>query len=143
MKVLITGITGFAGSHLAEYLSSQGDADVYGTYRVRSRMDHIRHIEQRVQLVECELRDPHSVNDLIEKIQPDRIYHLAAQSFVPTSWNSPEDTLINNIVGQINLFEAIRKHNLNCPIQIACSSEEYGFVHPEETQFKRITHFVH
>ena len=70
-------------------------------------MNHIRHIERHVHLVECELRDPNSVNDMIASIRPDRIYHLAAQSFVPTSWNSPQDTLMNNIVSQINLFEAV------------------------------------
>lgn len=133
MKVLITGITGFVGSHLAEYLLARGD-EVYGTYRVRSRMDHILHILPKIHLVECELKDAVSVSQLIEQIKPEQIYHLAAQSFVPTSWNSPQDTTVNNIIAELNLFEAVRKQGLkDCRIQIACSSEEYGMVYPEET----------
>lgn len=133
MKALITGITGFAGSHLAEYLLSRGNIEVYGTYRLRSRMNHINHIQDKIKLVECELKDPHSVNAVIKEIRPDLIFHLAAQSFVPTSWNSPTDTLTNNIVSQVNIFEAIRRYDIDAKIQIACSSEEYGMVYPEET----------
>jgi GDP-4-dehydro-6-deoxy-D-mannose reductase len=136
LKVLVTGITGFAGSHLAEYLLSLGKAEVYGTYRLRSRMEHVKHLLTQMNLVECELKDPHSVNHTIRAIRPDLIFHLAAQSFVPTSWNSPTDTLTNNIVSQVNIMEAVRKFEIDCKIQIACSSEEYGMVYPEETAIK-------
>lgn len=136
MKALITGITGFVGSHLAEYLLSREDVEVYGTYRLRSRMDHIKHLTNQVKLVECELKDSNSVNEMILEIRPDLIFHLAAQSFVPTSWNSPTDTLCNNIISQVNIFEAVRKNGLDCKIQIACSSEEYGMVLPDETPIK-------
>jgi GDP-4-dehydro-6-deoxy-D-mannose reductase len=132
VKALVTGITGFVGSHLAEYLLTQG-VEVYGTYRVRSRMDHIHHIRDKIHLMECELKDPNSVDSLICSTQPDFIYHLAAQSFVPTSWNSPADTIWNNVGAQINLLEAVRKYDVKTRIQIACSSEEYGLVHPQET----------
>lgn len=132
MKTLITGVTGFVGSHLAEYLVSQGH-EVYGTYRVRSRMEHLTSVQSKITLVECELKDANSVDQLIASVQPDRIFHLAAQSFVPTSWNSPEDTLINNIASEVNLFEAVRKYKVPARIQVACSSEEYGCVRPEET----------
>ncbi len=136
MKALITGVTGFAGSHLGEYLLSRGDTEVYGSYRLRSRMDHIKHLLPHIRLTECELKDPHSVNQMIRDIRPDFIFHLAAQSFVPTSWNSPTDTITNNTVGQINIFEAARKFDIDCKIQIACSSEEYGMVYPDETPIK-------
>lgn len=99
-------------------------------------MDHIGHLQGRVQLVECELRDPFSVRTLIETQKPDLIFHLAAQSFVPTSWNSPNDTIQNNIDGQLNLFEAVLRTGLDCKIQIACSSEEYGHVEPHEVPIK-------
>ncbi|WP_289135104.1 GDP-mannose 4,6-dehydratase [uncultured Brevibacillus sp.] len=132
MKALITGITGFAGSHLAEYLLARGNIEIYGTYRSRSRMDHISHLVDHISLVECELTDPHAVDQMIKLIRPAHIYHLAAQSFVPTSWNSPADTLTNNIVSQLNLFEAVRKWVVDCKIQVACSSEEYGMVYPGE-----------
>ncbi|WP_010271043.1 GDP-mannose 4,6-dehydratase [Paenibacillus senegalensis] len=134
MRALITGISGFVGSHLAEYLLSR-NVEVTGTIRHRSRMDHIRHLKS-VQLVECELRDPFSVETLIAKVKPDLIFHLAAQSFVPTSWNSPVDTIHNNVAGQVNIFEAVRRLNLDCKIQIACSSEEYGHVEPDEVPIK-------
>lgn len=135
MKVLITGVTGFVGSHLAEYLLSLG-YEVYGTYRVRSRMEHLHSIRTKIRLIECELKDANSVDQVIASIRPERIFHLAAQSFVPTSWNSPEDTLVNNIVGEVNLFEAVRKYKVPARIQVACSSEEYGFVQPEETPIR-------
>lgn len=129
MKLLITGITGFAGSHLAELLLKEGH-DVFGTLRNRSRMDNItEEIKSKVKLIECELKDPTAVMNTLASVRPDGIFHLAAQSFVPTSWISPSDTLQNNIMGQLNIFEAMRELKLNdTGIQIACSSEEYGMV---------------
>lgn len=140
MKALITGITGFAGSHMAEYLLKQ-NVEVIGTIRQRSRMDHIKHLLPDLYLKECELRDPFSVRSLIEVEKPGLIFHLAAQSFVPTSWNSPNDTLENNADGQLNLLEAVRRSGLDCKIQIACSSEEYGQVEAHEVPIKE-TNFL-
>lgn len=132
-RALITGLTGFAGSHLAEWiLQNQPDVEIYGTYRIRSRMDNIKGIINRIRLVECELKDPHSVNEMIKQVKPDIMFHLAAQSFVPTSWNSPAESLLVNQIGQVNLFEAVRKYDLDPVIQVACSSEEYGQVFPDE-----------
>lgn len=135
MKALVTGISGFVGSHMAEFLLGR-NVEVIGTIRNRSRMNHIEHLGQKIRLVECELRDPFSVETLVEKEKPDLIFHLAAQSFVPTSWNSPIDTIHNNVAGQVNLFEAVRRTGLNTRIQIACSSEEYGQVEPGETPIR-------
>lgn len=130
---LITGITGFAGSHLAEWtLKNKKDVEIFGTYRLRSRMENIKDIIKDINLVECELKDPHSVSEMIKKVRPDYIFHLAAQSFVPTSWNSPAETLLVNQIGQINIFEAVLKYEIDSTIQIACSSEEYGQVYPDE-----------
>jgi GDP-4-dehydro-6-deoxy-D-mannose reductase len=134
MKALVTGITGFVGSHMAEYLLSR-NVEVFGTIRQRSRMDHIKHLKD-IHLMECELRDPFSVEHLIKEVKPDLIFHLAAQSFVPTSWNSPIDTIHNNVAGQVNIMEAIRRFDLPCKLQIACSSEEYGHVEPHETPIR-------
>ncbi|MBO8125739.1 MAG: GDP-mannose 4,6-dehydratase [Firmicutes bacterium] len=131
-KALITGITGFAGSHLADYLLKHTDCEVYGTVRWRSKRQNIRHLQDKVTLLECELKDATSVDELIERVRPDYIFHLAAQSFVPTSWHSPTDTIVNNITGQLNLFEAVREYQPEAVIQIACSSEEYGLVYPSE-----------
>jgi len=133
MKVLITGITGFAGSHLAEYALTKPGVEVYGTIRNRSSLENISHIAGKLQLRECDLRDPFAVKSIIREIKPDWIFHLAAQSFVPTSWKAPAETLITNIISQLNIFEAVKDANINPRIQIACSSEEYGLVAPEET----------
>ncbi len=133
MRVLITGITGFAGSHLAEYiLSEHSGTDVFGTMRWRSRTENIRGIESKIKLQECDLRDQSSVTALIDRVRPDRIFHLAAQSFVPSSWNAPAESLSTNILGQLNLFEAVRSVGIDPWIQIACSSEEYGMVYENE-----------
>lgn len=137
MKALITGITGFAGSHLAEYLlENHPDVSVYGTYRWRSRMDNVEHLDKRIHLVECDLRDYFSVHKAVEESRPDVVFHLAAQSFVPSSWTAPTETLTTNIAGQTNLFEAIRAHQLDPVVQIACSSEQYGLVLPDEVPIK-------
>jgi len=136
MKVLITGITGFAGSHLAEYLLKLGGIEVYGTRRWRSRMENIHHIKDKIKFVECDLRDYSSMIRAIEQTKPDRIFHLAAQSFVPTSWIVPSDTITTNINGNLYLFEACREAGINPLIQIACSSEEYGMVYENEVPIK-------
>lgn len=136
MKILITGITGFVGSHLADYALSKENVQVYGTIRWRSKTENIEHIKDKLRLIQCNLNDASSVNDLIGDIKPDKIFHLAAQSFVPTSWNSPAETLTSNIIGELNIFEAIRRAKINPWIQIAGSSEEYGMVYPEETPIK-------
>ncbi len=134
MKALITGTTGFAGSHLVEYLlAHQPEVEIFGIRRWRSPMENIAHLLDQLTLVETDLRDYHSVYRMLEKIKPDIIFHLAAQSFVPTSWNAPAATLETNVVGQTHLFEAVRSLSLDPVIQIACSSEEYGLVHPDET----------
>lgn len=136
-RVLITGITGFAGSHLAEhFLADRPGVEVFGTYRWRSRRENIEEIEGEVRLLECDLSDMTAVRNALEVSRPDAIYHLAAQSFVPSSWVSPLQTLTDNISGQTNIFEAVRSLGLDPAIQIACSSEEYGLVLPNEVPIK-------
>jgi len=140
MKVLITGITGFAGSHLADYLlKNHPSIEIYGIKRWRSKMDNLSDSESKINFYECDIKDAHNVYDIIDKIKPDKIFHLAAQSFVPASWESPSETFEINIVGQCNIFEAVRKlknDRYNPIIQIAGSSEEYGLVKPDETPIK-------
>ncbi len=134
MKVLITGITGFVGSHLADYLlENHSDVEVHGIIRWRSRDENISHIKDKLNLVECDLKDASAVMQTLKEIRPDKIFHLAAQSFVPASWRSPSETLTTNIIGQTNIFEAMRELDLlDTKIQIACSSEEYGLVLEDE-----------
>ncbi len=126
MKVLITGITGFVGSHLAEYCLDKG-CEVHGTFRWRSKCENLEGIEKDVTLHECDITDAHAVKEVISETKPDLIFHLAAQSFVKASWTEPTQTFQSNVIGQINLFEAVRSmKDYNPKIQIACSSEEYG-----------------
>ena len=135
-RVLVTGVTGFAGSHLVDYMLSRGDCEIFGILRWRSPTDNIGHFMDRITLVECDLRDASSTRDTLETVRPDWIFHLAAQSFVPTSWSAPTESLMTNILGQLNIFEAVRRLGLKVRIQLACSSEEYGMVLPDEVPIK-------
>ena len=132
MRVLITGITGFVGSHLAEFLLPQKEVEVFGTLRWRSKTDNIDHLKERIRMFECDLRDASSVHQLISQVRPDRVFHLAGQSFVPMSWKAPSETMTTNAIGQINLLEAIRDLDLKPRVQVAGSSEEYGLVLDKE-----------
>jgi len=131
MRVLITGITGFVGSHLAEYALGQG-AKVYGSVRWRSKRENLLHLKDKVHLIECDLRDPSSTTHLVTTTRPDFIFHLAAQSFVPTSWHAPGETLSTNVFCQVNLLEAVRATGIDPLIHVAGSSEEYGCVEEHE-----------
>jgi GDP-4-dehydro-6-deoxy-D-mannose reductase len=135
-RVLVTGITGFAGSHLVDLMLARGGVQVFGLLRWRSRTENIEHFRSRVTLIECDLRDPISTRDALETVKPDWIFHLAAQSFVPTSWNAPAESLTTNTLGQLHVFEAVRHIGLKPRIQLACSSEEYGLVHENELPIK-------
>ncbi len=132
MRVLVTGITGFVGSHFAEYALSRG-AEVYGSYRWRSKTENIDHFRHRVTLIECDLRDTSSVHNLVATSDPDYVIHLAAQSYVHASWHSPAETFNTNIISQVNLLEAIRHRGARAPrFLVIGSSEEYGLVHADE-----------
>ena len=132
MRVLITGFTGFVGSHLAEHLLERGDCEIHGLYRWRSRMENVNHLLDKVNLIEGDIADAAAMRRALEISRPDQVYHLAAQSFVPTSWTSPNETLDVNTRGQINLYEGIRQLGITPRVQVACSSEEYGLVLPQE-----------
>ncbi len=137
-RILITGITGFVGSHLLDYvLSHHPETEIFGIYRWRSRRENIEHCEtNRFSILECHLRDASSVRRMMEMIKPDKIFHLAAQSFVPSSWSAPSECFSTNVIGQINIFDAVRDIGIDPWIQIACSSEEYGMVYPDEVPIK-------
>lgn len=134
-KSLITGITGFAGSHLTELLLNIGH-EVWGTTRPRSSTSNIDKIKYKLHLEDADLLDSHSLYTIVSKIKPDYIFHLAAQSFVQSSWASPANTMELNIVGTVHLFEAVRRAMIDPAIQIACSSEEYGLVYKNELPIK-------
>ncbi len=136
MRILITGITGFVGSHFAELAVELG-TEVYGAARWRSSTEHIDHLRGRLHLVESDLRDPSSVQNVLETANPEFVIHLAGQSFVGGSWQTPAETLMTNILCQVNLLEAIRARRTPPPrVLVAGSSEEYGLVHEDELPIK-------
>jgi len=145
-KVLITGITGFVGSHLADYiLTDWPDVQVIGLTRWRSPKDNIKHILDKISLFHGDLLDLPSLETILEKEKPDVIFHLAAQSYVSFSFLAPISTLETNIVGTCNLLEAIKKLKLNSnydPIVHICSSSEvYGQVKENEVPIKESNFF--
>jgi len=131
MRLLITGITGFVGSHLTELALERG-AEVIGALRWRSKTEHIEPLRERINLVESDLRDLLSVRAILERARPDCIIHLAAQSFVAASWQTPSETLWTNAICQVNLFEAMRQLGSSARFLVIGSSEEYGLVYPDE-----------
>jgi len=131
MRLLITGITGFVGSHMAEYAISQG-AEVIGSVRWRSRTENIEHLQGQLRLIECDLRDTASVRRLLAASIPTHVIHLAAQSFVGASWHMPGETLSTNMTSQLNLLEGIRDFPDPPRFLAIGTSEEYGLVYPDE-----------
>ena len=112
MKALITGITGMVGSHLADFLLDNTDWDVYGVCRWRSPLDNVAHLLERVNNKDriffeyADLNDEMSLITAVNKIKPDYVFHLAAQSYPQTSFTAPIDTLNTNILGTCRLLEA-------------------------------------
>jgi GDP-4-dehydro-6-deoxy-D-mannose reductase len=130
-KVLITGITGFAGSHLADYLLENTNYKIFGLKRVNSQLRNISHIIEKITLVNGELIDQTSLINLLRISKPDYIYHLAALSWVKPSWDMPAAYMQVNAIGTINLFEALRITNSKARILVSCTPEEYGDI-PKE-----------
>lgn len=126
------------GSHMADYLISNTDWNIYGMYRWRSPLDNIKHLvpdinqKGRVALCYGDLRDSTSINDVIREIRPDYVFHLAAQSFPKTSFSSPEDTLDTNVQGTFRVLEALRQFSPSAKIHVCASSEVFGRVPKEK-----------
>src|SRR5438309_2520735 len=131
MRVLITGITGFVGSHLAEFALAQG-TQVFGSSRWRSKTENLDHQRDRVGLIECVLRDAWSVQHLHQTSNPDLIVHLAAQSFVHVAWHGPAESMTTNIISQVNLLEALCARRSTARFLVVGSSEEYGLAFEHE-----------
>ena len=132
MRVLITGITGLIGSHLADFLLERSDVEVWGFKRWRSSERNIQHLRGRVQFAEGDIEDPYSVAHTIERTRPDRIFHLAAQSYPAESWNAPATTLAANVMGTVHVLEAARRLCPDARIHVAGSAASYGLIRPDE-----------
>ena len=139
-NVLITGISGFVGSHLAKHFIDEG-ANVFGL--VRRRADgaipqNLKYlgIEKEVRLLEGDVRDVSSIASALDISKSDIIFHFAAQSFIPRSFSCPEETMEINCLGTANLLEAVRSKELNPVIVFAGSSEEYGLAFFSDAQYQ-------
>ncbi|MCK4336240.1 MAG: GDP-mannose 4,6-dehydratase [Candidatus Aenigmarchaeota archaeon] len=132
MKILITGGTGFIGSHLADFLVSKGFKDVYVECWSGETVENVKHLGNMVKLIKFDIRDSKKVREVIAKIRPDLIFHLAAQSYVTESWKHPKETLETNILGTFNLFDSTIKERINPVIISVCSSAEYGITERNE-----------
>jgi GDP-4-dehydro-6-deoxy-D-mannose reductase len=130
VRALITGAGGFVGTHLCAYLLSQTDWELMGT--VYPAPVEAQPPEPCFRLRHTDLRDPQVVQELVDEIQPDYVFHLAAQSFVPTSFADPWDTLENNIRAQLNVLEAVRRSERETRVLVVGSNEEYGAPRPDE-----------
>src|SRR5215813_7225717 len=139
-RALITGITGQDGSYLADLLLEKGYA-VHGMVRRSSseNFERINHLRDRVTLHQGDLLDQYSLSSLLREVQPDEVYNLAAQSFVPTSWNQPVLTGEFTALGVTKMLEAIRHTQSKARFYQASSSEMFGMVRQvpqnEETPF--------
>ena len=138
-RVLITGITGMVGSHLADYLLEHTDWNIYGMIRWRSPLDNIAHLLERVNnkdrvfLLDGDLTDYGSLQNVVAASLPDYVFHLAAQSYPATSFTSPIQTLDTNMLGTERLLEALRHcKEIDPVIHICASSEVFGRVPKEK-----------
>lgn len=131
---LITGFTGMVGSHLTDYLLKNTDWEIRGLCRWRSPFDNIKHLlhkierKERIDILYGDINDYVSLENALEKSKPDFIFHLAAQSYPKTSFDSPIDTINTNILGTVKLLEAIKKICGNSVVHICASSEVFGRV---------------
>lgn len=132
MKVLVTGATGFVGSHVLDLLLAREGVEVHATRRWSARMsllEHVPDVETRVRWHTCDLTDPFSVDGVVAAVRPERIFHLGAQSYVGPSWAAPEVYFRTNTLGTLYLLEALRRHDLAATrVLIPGSGEEYGDV---------------
>jgi GDP-mannose 4,6-dehydratase len=139
MNVLITGITGMVGSHLADYLLENTDWKIYGLARWADSLENIEHLsdeinkKDRIELIYGDLNDLASLLVAVDKSKPNYVFHLAAQSYPQTSFDSPTETLQTNIIGTNNLLEALRRSPYkDAVIHVCASSEVFGRVPKEK-----------
>lgn len=137
-KVLITGISGSGGSYLAEYIvNNQTKVEVHGISRWHSAtIDNLSLVNKNVTVHEADLMDMGSIIEVLQKVKPDAIFHLAAHANVRASFITPIAVLNNNIIGTANLFEAIRLCNNYPIIQLCSTSEVYGQVDPKHVPIR-------
>ncbi len=131
-KVLITGVTGFAGSYLADLLIAKGRYKVSGTYLFEESLKNVAEIKNKLNLIKIDLSNDKKVDNLVKETSPEIIFHLAALTSPADSFKDPTKTITNNIALQINLMESVRRNKLlNTKILVVSSGEIYGLVKKE------------
>lgn len=121
------------GCHLFDFLEAKG-ADVLGTYFQPAAL--LRGTRVGASVSECDVRDRGKVRSLVREFRPEKVFHLAAQSYPTVSWDDPWYTLETNVIGTANIFEAVKGLGWRCRILNACSSAEYGFVKEDDVPVK-------
>lgn len=140
-KALITGITGFAGNYLSDYLLEQNNYEVSGTYLNDESLPNLDNKDD-IKLYKVNLLDEDGTDKLVQYEKPDYLFHLAALPSAKKSFSDPKGTFVNNVSSQINLLEAIRKGGLNeTKILIVSSAEVYGLVSSEDLPIDENTPF--
>ncbi len=131
MKILITGIAGFAGKHLTSYLAGEGKHKIIGIDLSLKDFNPDNH-GQKIELEELDLTDRQKVFHIIKKFKPHQVYHLAAQSSVSYSWGNPVETFRINVFGGINILEGLKAFCPRCRVLMVCTAEEYGETEGED-----------
>lgn len=134
MQVMVTGAEGFIGKYLVQLLANEGNT-VIATWYDEENARKIPTLKN-IKLLKCDVRNRKNLEKIVGKYVPEYFYHLAAQSFPTKSWEDPWYTMEVNVIGTVNLFEAIRTLRLDTKVFVACSSAEYGYVGPEEIPVK-------
>lgn len=141
-KVLITGVSGFAGSFLAEFLLTQRKYNIYGTYLIEASLRNISSLQNSIELIKVDLTKTKMVIDIIRSTKPDYIFHLAAMPFTGSSFNNPVETVTNNIVAELNILTGVKDNRLaNAKILVVSSAEVYGLVKKENMPIDEQTPF--
>ncbi|MEK9135828.1 MAG: GDP-mannose 4,6-dehydratase, partial [Bacteroidota bacterium] len=134
MRVLVTGIDGFVGSHAAEFLLATAGVDIHGTILESAPLQNISHIQSQLHLHALNMLDSERFAAVIHDVRPDRIIHLAGQAFVPTAFADPASTFQANIIGGVNVLEAARtlkvQGKANPSVLVVSTGEVYGRVDP-------------
>jgi GDP-4-dehydro-6-deoxy-D-mannose reductase len=139
VRVLITGVAGFAGSHLAEYLLGETGVQIHGTIHHHTR--RIRHLQGQLTLHQGDLRNPEWVDELLRQVRPAAVIHLAAWSDVGGSWQQPWVAYELNVRCQLNLLESARRVVPESRVLVVASNEVYGLVQPQDLPVDEKTPF--
>ena len=140
-KILITGISGFAGSYLAEHLLSLSDTKIFGTYHFDQPSKNLSRIQDKIILSPVNLLHKEQIQKVIQEVQPDEVYHLAAMASPGKSFEYPAETITNNVTSQINLLEVVRQIIPSSKILIVSSADVYGNVSKEDVPIDENTPF--